>query len=174
MRDYIKQSAGWSALCHALLLVAIGLSALCAASCRTHKSVERTTIRADTLIMDHTEYEILTTETESIAGDTVSVKIPIDLIQNLPDGAMFSKKQGRTRVNLIRAGDAVVAEAESDSIERVLKHYERKARDSLQRGNSSVDCETSERKQYGVNPIMWVVVIVMLSVMGAMAVGKRH
>lgn len=105
----------------------------------------------------------------------MSVTIPISAIQSLPDGASYSQKKGRTRVSLKRDGNALVAAAESDSVGLVMERYERKARDNLRCSNTSVnDSVTSARKHNGVPPIIWVAVFVMMSVMGAMAVGKWH
>ena len=147
MRNFTKHLPGWSVLCHVLLLAVIGLTALSAVSCRTQKSVERATIRADTLSQVLTEYEIQETVTEAVAGDSVSLAIPMEVMQILPEGAEFSKKKGRTRVSLKRQGEAVVAEAETDSIPRAVTRHERKARDSLNQHFNNVAAQETVKEK---------------------------
>ena len=173
MRNFTRHLPGWSVLCHVLLLADIGLTALSAVSCRTQKTVERATIRADTLSQGRTEYETLETVTQAVSGDSVSLEIPMEVIQSLPEGAAFTKKQGRTRVSLKRKGDAVVAEAETDSIAREVSRYERKARDSLR---CSSTAEVTESTIKGKPPnsswAVWVLVGIVGTI-GAIIVIKR-
>ena len=173
MRNFTRHLHGWSVLCHVLLLADIGLTALSAVSCRTQKTVERATIRADTLSQGRTEYETLETVTQAVSGDSVSLEIPMEVIQSLPEGAAFTKKQGRTRVSLKRKGDAVVAEAETDSIAREVSRYERKARDSLR---CSSTAEVTESTIKGKPPnsswAVWVLVGIVGTI-GAIIVIKR-
>lgn len=174
MRNFTRQLPGWSVLCHVLLLAVIGLTALSAVSCRTQRTVERSTIRADTLSQGHTEYETLETVTQAVSGDSVSLSIPMEVIQSLPDGAAFTKKQGRTRVSLKRKGAAVVAEAETDSIGQTVSRYERKARDSLsQRSETTAHSETSTKeKPPNSNWAIWVLVGIVCTI-GTIIVIKR-
>lgn len=162
-------------LCHVLLLAVIGLTALSAVSCRTQRTVERATIRADTLSQGHTEYETLETVTQAVSGDSVSLMIPMEVMQSLPDGAAFTKKQGRTRVSLKRKGDAVLAEAETDSIGQTVSRYERKARDSLiQRGETKSYSETSTKEKPPNNIwAIWVLVGIVGTTMAATLLRHR-
>lgn len=159
MRNFTRHLPGWSVLCHVLLLAVIGLTALSAVSCRTQRTVERATIRADTLSQGHTEYETLETVTQAVSGDSVSLEIPMEVMQSLPDGASFTKKQGRTRVTLKREGASVVAEAETDSVAREVSRYERKARDSLRcSGTSAATESTIKEKSPNSSQAFWVLV----------------
>lgn len=133
---------GLSVLSLVLMLVVFGLSALSIVSCRAPKTVERQTIRGDTLSLGSTEYETLVNMTQTVPGDTVHMMIPIQEIQNLPEGAAFSSKTGRTRLTLTRKGGSVMAKAETDSIGQTVSRYERKARDSLQRLNTATESQT--------------------------------
>lgn len=161
-------------LCHVLLLAVIGLTALSAVSCRTQRTVERATIRADTLSQGHTEYETLETVTQAVSGDSVSLSIPMEVIQSLPEGAAFTKKQGRTRVSLKRIGDAMLAEAETDSIGQTVSRYERKARDSLiQRGETKSYSETSTKEKPPNNIWAIWVLVGIVGTIGTIIVIKR-
>lgn len=159
-------------LCHVLLLAVCGLSVLSAVSCRTQKAVERATIRGDTLSLGSTESETLETATEPIAGDTLSLTIPMEAIQNLPDGAVFTKKEGRTRLTVGREGAAVVAKAETDSVGRTVNRYERKARDSLQHRQTAAASETTirEKPPNGYWPLL---MLAAFGTIGAIIVIKR-
>lgn len=172
MRNFTRHLPGWSVLCHVPLLAVIGLTALSAVSCRTQRTVERATIRADTLSQGHTEYETLETVTQAVSGDSVSLAIPMEVIQSLPEDAAFTKKQGRTRVSLKRKGEAVVAEAETDSIGQTVSRYERKAHDSLRcSGTSSATESTVKEKPPNSNWAFWVLVGIV-STIGAIIVIK--
>ena len=172
MRNFIRHLPGWSVLCHVPLLAVIGLTALSAVSCRTQKSVERATIRADTLSQGHTEYETLQTVMQAVSGDSVSLAIPMEVIRSLPEGATFTKKQGRTRVSLKRKGESVVAEAETDSIGQTVSRYERKARDSLRcSGTTEVTESTVKEKPPNNSWAVWALVGIVGTV-GAIIVIK--
>lgn len=147
MRNFTRHLPGWSVLYHVLLPAVIGQTALSAVSCRTQKSVERATIRADTLSQGRTEYEMQETVTAAVAGDSVSLAIPMEVMQSLPEGAEFSKKKGRTRVSLKRQGEAVVAEAETDSIPREVTRHERRARDSLRQSRNNVAAQETVKEK---------------------------
>lgn len=147
MRNFTRQLPGWSVLCHVLMLAVIGLTVLSATSCRTQKSIERATVRADTLSQGHTEYEILETVTEAVSGDSVSLAIPMEVMQSLPEGAAFTKKQGRTRLSLKRKGESVVAEAETDSIAREVNRHERRTRDNLRRSATTAAIDTTVKEK---------------------------
>lgn len=159
MRNFTRLLRGWSVLCHVLLLAVIGLTALSAVSCRTQRTVERATIRADTLSQGHTEYETQETVTQAVSGDSVSLMIPMEVMQSLPEGAAFTKKQGRTRVSLKRKGDAVLAEAETDSIGQTVSRHERKSSDSLRySGRAEVTESTVKEKPPNNSWAVWVLV----------------
>ena len=141
MRNFTRQLRGLNALYSALLLAVCGLSVLSAVSCQTQRTVERQTIRADTLRQGSTESVTVVTATEAVSGDSVRLTVPMTVIQSLPDGAAFTKKEGRTRLSLQRDGDAVTAVAETDSMMRETSRYERRARDSLQHTGSTAMSE---------------------------------
>ena len=135
--------------------------------------MERATIRADTLREVRTEYETVETTAQAVTGDTLSLTIPMEVMQSLPEGAAFTKKEGRTRLSLKRKGDAVVAEAETDSIGREIRHYERKARDSLQqRGETALRETYIKEKAPNDRWAIWVLVG-MAGTIGAIIVIKR-
>lgn len=159
-------------LYNVLLLAVCGLSVLSAVSCRTQKAVEQVRSRGDTLSRGSTESEILETVTEPIAGDTLSLTIPTEAIQSLPDGAVFTKKAGRTRLTVGRDGTAVVARAETDSIGQRITRYERKARDSLQRRQTAAATETTVREKppNGNWPLL---MLAALGTIGAIIVIKK-
>ena len=173
MRDFTKLRRGWSVLCHVLLLAATGLTALSAVSCRTQRSVQASRLRSDTLREVRTEYETVETTAQAVTGDTVMLTIPMAVMESLPEGAAFTRKEGRTRLSLKRQGDAVVAEAETDSIGREIRHYERKARDSLQqRGETALRETYIKEKAPNDRWAIWVLASI-IGTIGAIIVIKR-
>ena len=139
MRNFTRLQRGWSVLCHVLLAAVTGLSALSGVSCRSARGLERVELRENTVMAVSTADETVETVMAGMPGDTVSLRIPMESIWSLPEGAVFTKKKGRTRLTLKPCGDAVVVEAETDSVGREIRHYERKARDSLgQRGGTTL------------------------------------
>ena len=176
MEDFMKHLRALSAPFSVLRLAVFGMSVLCVVSCRTVRSVERhqwSSTRCDTLVRVSTAYETVETAVRSVAGDSVSLLIPMDVMQSLPDGAVFTKKHGRTRLSVKRRGDALVAEAETDSIAREVSRYERKARDSLR---CSSTAEVTESTIKGKPPnsswAVWVLVGIVGTI-GAIIVIKR-
>ena len=158
---------GLSVLSLVLMLVVFGLSALSIVSCRAPKTVERQTIRGDTLSRGSTEYETLVTMTQTVPGDTVQMMIPIREIQNLPEGAAYSSKTGRTRLTLMRKGGSVVAKAETDSVGQTVSRYERKARDSLQHMNAAnvtSTLTTEKNSSTGIGRILRSIAIIVVSI----------
>lgn len=154
MRNYTKLLSVWSVLSAALTLAATGTLVLSASSCRSHRHLERTeTVREDSLTVRSTASVTVTTALQSIAGDSVSLRVPLTLMASLPDGALFTGKRGRTRVSLRRDGVNIVAEAESDSVPREVTRYEHRARDSLQYRGGAQAAETSKEKD--MSPAAW-------------------
>lgn len=163
-----------SMLCDVLTLAVIGTVVLSAVSCRSQQHIEaRTEMREDSLREVSTESVTVETVLQAVRGDTASLTVPMEVMKNLPDGAVFTLKQGRTRVSLKRDGDNVVAEAESDSIGREVKRYERRARDALrcaQYGESSKQPE----KRMGLLRQMWLLGLMgLLGLIGYIVIRKR-
>ena len=171
MRNFTRRLPGWSVLYHVLLLAAIGLTVLSAVSCRTQKSVEQVTIRGDTLSSVSTAYETVETVTQAVPGDSVSLRVPMEVMQNLPDGAEFSKKQGRTRVALKRQGEAVVAEATTDSVPREITRHEHYARDTLQQRVKTTQHSVSvKEKPPNACPLMLFIGAVVAVLLGLLMI----
>lgn len=130
-------------------------------------------MRQDVLRRGLTEYETLAIVAEGVAGDTLSLTIPMAAMTSLPEGAAFTKTEGRTRLNLKRKGNAVVAEAETDSICREVSRYERKARDSLwERGKTALHSSTTKEKPPNSSWAIWMLVG-MAGTIGAIIVTRK-
>lgn len=135
--------------------------------------MEQSSAMGDTLRAGSTEYETQETVVQGVKGDTLSLTIPMVAIQSLPDGAAFTKKTGRTRLSLTRKGDAVVAEAETDSIGREVSRYERRARDSLQhRTTNAINKTTQKEKPPNGSRRAWVLIGIVITI-GIIIVLKR-
>ena len=130
-----------------LLLAVSGLTVLSVMSCRTQKSASRLFIRIDTLSQVSTEYETQETVMQAVPGDTLSLTLPMSEIRSLPAGAVFTKKAGRTRLTVKLNGEAVVAEAGTDSIGRETRRYERKSRDRLSKRDTATAYSRASTKE---------------------------
>ena len=117
--------------------------------------MERTeTVREDSLTVRSTASVTVATVLRNVPGDSVCLRVPLTVMESLPDGALFTGKRGRTRVSLRRDGVNIVAEAESDSVPREVTRYEHRACDSLQyRGGAQAAEETS--KENDMSPAAW-------------------
>lgn len=163
MKKFTRHLHVWSVLWLRLLPAVIGLVALSAVSCRTKRVVESHRETEANKERALTEYETLATVMESVGGDSVNLQIPLEVMRNLPDGAAFTKKTGRTRVSLKRQGHDVVAEAETDSLARTATRYERRARDSLScRGTSTNTTALTKEKSPTHDGVVLVVLLLVL------------
>lgn len=164
MRNCIKLSLGWSELCSVLIHAVIGMIALSAASCRSHHTEERTTIRGDSLQRVSRESVTVETLIHPIMGDSVGLTIPMKAILSLPDGAEYSSKQGRTRLSLKKSGDNLIANATTDSVAGRMTRVEHLARDTLQKGSVRETEKTEEKTSQERTP--WLNDILLLLIVG--------
>ena len=166
MTNYSRYARVWSGLCRVLLCAAIGLSALSATSCRSTSTAVQTTLHSDSLSRGSSESVTLETVTQAVAGDSVKLEIPIESLRILPEGASYSRKDGRTRVTLSRHGDTLVADAETDSVPQALHRYEHRARDTLYQRGESTQQSSQQKETSDRNWIIWVCIgIVTLALM---------
>ena len=138
----------------------IGMIALSAASCRSHHTEERTTIRGDSLQWVSRESVTVETLILPIMGDSVGLTIPMKAILSLPEGAEYSSKQGRTRLSLRKSGDNLSANATTDSVAGRMTRVEHLARDTLQKGSGRETEKNEEKNSQERKP--WLKAIVIL------------
>ena len=163
MGNYTMRSYGWSVLFSVLIHAVIGMTVLCATSCRSHHTEERTTIRGDSLQWASLESVTVERVTEGIPGDSVELIMEMTAIASLPDGAEFSRKEGRTRVSVKKEGDKLIANATTDSVAHSVTRVEHLARDTLRLGRLQVTGKRDEtvtpRRTFGWSYIIIMVVI---------------
>ena len=98
-------------------------TALCAASCRGQKNLttERTSVRCDSL---QSVRRTLTWQ-EAIPESRVSLKVPMDSVLRLPEGARYTARSGQASVQVGRDEDNnLVVESACDSIQRRCRQLE--------------------------------------------------
>ena len=166
MRNFIKLLSGWSVLCSVLIHAVIGMLALSAASCRSHLTEERTTIRGDSLQRVSRESVTVERVTEGIAGDSVGLTLEMKSIESLPDGAEYSRKEGRTRVSVKKVGDKLIASARTDSVLRSVTRVEHLARDTLRQVSQRQTEDTSEKGSPAAKLPGTVALIILISGLG--------
>lgn len=165
----------WSMLCGVPTLAVIGILALSAVSCRSQKCMEqRVEMREDSLREVSTESVTVETVLQAVPGDSVGVTVPMTVMQSLPEGAAFSQKKGRTRVSLRREGNNIVAEAETDSIGRTGRRYERRARDNLSKSSSGSKSNESSKEPEKTRNWCWLIGLIgLLGLMAGIVIRKR-
>lgn len=55
------------------------------------------------------------------------MKIPLDSLRKLPEGAEYRAKSGRASATVKTSGDTLLVHAECDSLQRWCEYYEREA-----------------------------------------------
>lgn len=84
---------------------------------------------------------------ETVPEQEANLTIPLQNLLNLPDGAGYTKKDGRASVDLRRSGDHLVATGHCDSLARLCLFYEEEVfrkqtrEDSLEHKISSMEAE---------------------------------
>lgn len=117
------------------LFATITASVLFLSSCRTTKTVKESSYLQlelqDSARQVWCEIETRETARQYIAGDSVRLSVPLEMVMSLPPGAAYTEKSGRTRVTVQRNGEHLAIVGETDSVGADISRYERRARDSL-------------------------------------------
>ena len=131
----MKPFFNWRLLFVALLSAVTMILALCATSCSTSKRVEvssqRTSaeavVRADSLQTAETVQQTTLLTYQPVQADSLSMKIPLTNLRDLPDGASFTRRKGRANVTLRNIRDTLYVEASCDSLQRLVSLYQHRA-----------------------------------------------
>ena len=135
----MKPSFDWKLLFAALLSVVTMILVLCATSCSTsrrleassqHASVEAV-VRADSLQTAATARQTTLLTYQPVPADSLSMRIPLTSLRDLPAGAGYSQRKGRANLTLRVQHDTLYVNASCDSLQRLVSLYER--RDSIYR-----------------------------------------
>ena len=135
----MKPSFDWKPLFVALLSVATMILVLSATSCSTsrrmeassqHASVEAV-VRADSLQTAATARQTTLLTYQPVPADSLSMKIPLMSLRDLPAGAGYSQRTGRAHLTLRVQHDTLYVNASCDSLQRLISLYEQ--RDSIYR-----------------------------------------
>ena len=87
-------------------------------------------------------------------------------IESLPDGAEYSRKEGRTRVSVKKVGDKLIASARTDSVLRSVTRVEHLARDTLSQVSQRRTEDTSEKGSPAAKLPGTVALIILISGLG--------
>lgn len=119
MTRYTRFARAWSVLSLVLQCAAIGLSAQFVTSCRTLRTSASSELQADSMV-SYVESVTFHASTTPVPRDSVGLRISLTSLRELPAGAEYSAKRGRTRVSvgLTGGGDTVAICAETDSLPR--------------------------------------------------------
>jgi hypothetical protein len=93
----------------------------CFAACRGVK----VTAAVETKITDSVDLkEIKSIEYGGIPREQVLIKIPVQAIAELPEGAGYSQREGRAGLDIRLRNDTIYVEAVCDSLQRRIAYYE--------------------------------------------------
>lgn len=151
------RSDGW---CCALLLVAILFIALCTQSCKPRVLEQSTQELAQTIATktDSTTHEIRIQRTQTIPRDTVQKVLSLTSLHKLPEGALYSKRQGRAEVKISRKDSLIYVYASCDSLAQMVDYYERmaqRANDRYHAYREQFDTRLEEMKIPPWKPFLW-------------------
>lgn len=135
----MKPSFDWKLLFAALLSVVTMILVLSATSCSTSKRMEvssqrasaEAVVRADSLQTAATARQTTLLTYQPVPADSLSMRIPLTSLRDLPAGAGYSQRKGRANLTLRVQHDTLYVDAGCDSLQRLVMLYER--RDSLYR-----------------------------------------
>ena len=109
---YAPPSRASSALSRWALLVACGLSALSGASCSVRHAQTLTSQHLDSI---SERVEVLPTPV-TLPETKATLSLPLSHLLDLPEGAGFHARRGKTHLTLTRRGDSLEATATTDSL----------------------------------------------------------
>ena len=116
------------------------------------------------VMMDSVMQEELLTETlEAVPAESVMMKIPIKVIEELPEGAEYRQKNGRVAVSARRKGFDLSIEARSDSVPRVKERHKQRSvmmsREAAEEKDHTAQSEAETEVEQGSNGIKRVFLI---------------
>jgi hypothetical protein len=122
MKGYIKQLYAWSVRFGARFIVLTIAIALCASSCRAHRSSLSASERESA--KDSLSTQIRLIQTIPIPAQAAALSIPARSLAELPPGAVFTAREGRASIEASFSGDTIYIHALCDSLQQLCQYYE--------------------------------------------------
>lgn len=130
---YAPPSRASSVLSLKGLLVACGLSALSGMSCSVRHAQTLTSQRLDSI---SERVEVLPTPV-TLPETKATLSLPLSTLLDLPEGAGFHARRGKTHLSLTRRGDSLEATATTDSLTVLPRLTQREQRHTAHSAKTS-------------------------------------
>lgn len=142
---------GCAKLSKLLPVVLILTAVLCLPGCATTKKTQTEQVQSQQIVTVHDTIQTFTriVQTEAVPESRVEMRISVDSLLKLPQGATYHRKSGQAHAEVSIRGDTIYVTGTCDSLARQVEYYENlyhTARDALEAQNrESAKAESKER-----------------------------
>ena len=137
----------WRLLPAVLILTAV----LCLPGCATTRKTQTEQTQSQRTVTVHDTVQTFTriVRTEAVPGSRVEMRISVDSLLKLPQGATYHRKSGQARAEVSILGDTIYVTGTCDSLARQVEYCEalyHNARDALESYHAAVREEAKTRE----------------------------
>lgn len=142
---------GCAKLSRLLPVVLILMAVLCLPGCAITKKTQTEQTQSQQIVTIHDTIQTFTriVQTEAVPESRVEMRISVDSLLKLPQGATYHRKSGQAHAEVSIRGDTIYVTGTCDSLARQVEYYENlyhTARDALEAQNrESAKAESKER-----------------------------
>ena len=142
---------GCAKLSKLLPVVLILTAVLCFPGCATTKKTQTEQVQSQQIVTVHDTIQTFTriVQTEAVPESRVEMRISVDSLLKLPQGATYHRKSGQAHAEVSIRGDTIYVTGTCDSLARQVEYYEtlyHNARDALESYHATVQEETKTRE----------------------------
>lgn len=142
---------GCAKLSKLLPVVLILTVVLCLPSCATTKKTQAEQAQSQQIVTVHDTIQTFTriVQTEAVPESCVEMRISVDSLLKLPQGATYHRKSGQAHAEVSIRGDTIYVTGTCDSLARQVEYYEalyHNARDALENYHATVREEAKTRE----------------------------
>lgn len=142
---------GCAKLSKLLPVVLILTVVLCLPGCATTKKTQTEQAQSQQIVTVHDTIQTFTriVQTEAVPESRVEMRISVDSLLKLPQGATYHRKSGQAHAEVSIRGDTIYVTGTCDSLARQVEYYEalyHNARDALENYHATVREEAKTRE----------------------------
>lgn len=142
---------GCAKLSKLLPVVLILTAVLCLPGCATTKKTQIEQVQSQQIVTVHDTIQTFTriVQTEAVPESRVEMRISVDSLLKLPQGATYHRKSGQAHAEVSIRGDTIYVTGTCDSLARQVEYYEalyHNARDELENYHATVREEAKTRE----------------------------
>lgn len=142
---------GCAKLSKLLPVVLILTAVLCLPGCATTKKTQTEQAQSQQIVTVHDTIQTFTriVQTEAVPESRVEMRISVDSLLKLPQGATYHRKSGQAHAEVSIRGDTIYVTGTCDSLARQVEYYEalyHNARDALENYHATVREEAKTRE----------------------------